>query len=611
MLMIATCPKEVQTSTMFSVKFILNIALLISCAFAEDPTIQIKSGKLVGKSEEFSHKEVDVQRTVQVFKGIPYAEPPVGDLRFQLPQPKAPWEGVLDARKGGSACSQPYAPPIPIQEPRNEDCLFLNVFKPVSDSGNLAVMVWIHGGGFSMGSGTQDGFYDATALAAIGDVIVVSINYRLGLFGFFATGDEHALGNYGLHDQLTALKWVKENIAAFGGDPDRVTIFGESAGAFCVDFLLLSPLSDGLFHRAIMQSGAASLGGFPRPLNLPLQSKLAHGVGKVVGCERDNTEELVKCLRTVPAETFEENLDPEMSNLMNATGLGMDDVMYAMTPIVDGHYITGLTDNLFSQGAFTKTDVNIMIGSNADEGTLFLAMLMPHAMNDSEVFMNKTVYEQVWSAFLFESFKYIPAVQDAIKLMYVNWEEADSDDADYVEAYSQMQGDYMFVCPADKSARAYSKFGANVYMYHMTHVPSNPLWPVAWMKAGHGEDISFVFGSHFSHGKAPTNVTMNPEEVAMSLKVIKYWTNFAKSGNPNLSCAEEESSGEDWPLFKVPGLAYKELSPKMENKRALKAKECAFWNDFLPKLVRHTDVDTVCAAPNDEAEKYNEESNKP
>ncbi|XP_070551031.1 putative inactive carboxylesterase 4 [Ptychodera flava] len=114
-------------------------------------------------------------------------------------------------------------------------------------------MVWIHGGGFSIGSATQDGLYDATALAAIGDVIVVSINYRLGMFGFFATGDEHAPGNYGLHDQVTALKWVKENIAAFGGDPDRVTIFGESAGGCSVDMLLLSPLSDGLFHRAIMQ----------------------------------------------------------------------------------------------------------------------------------------------------------------------------------------------------------------------------------------------------------------------------------------------------------------------------------------------------------------------
>ncbi|XP_070551695.1 putative inactive carboxylesterase 4 [Ptychodera flava] len=198
---------------MRAVKYILYAALLISCSCAEDPIVEIKSGKLVGKSEEFSHKDVDVQRTVQVFKGIPYAEPPVGDLRFRLPQPKAPWEGVHDASKGGSACSQPLTPLIPFKEPRNEDCLFLNVFKPVSETANLAVMVWIHGGGFSIGSATQDGLYDATALAAIGDVIVVSINYRLGMFGFFATGDEHAPGNYGLHDQVAALKWVKENIA--------------------------------------------------------------------------------------------------------------------------------------------------------------------------------------------------------------------------------------------------------------------------------------------------------------------------------------------------------------------------------------------------------------
>ncbi|XP_070548487.1 putative inactive carboxylesterase 4 [Ptychodera flava] len=197
---------------MIPVKLVLHTALFISCAFAEDPIIEIKSGKLVGKSEEFSHKDVDVQRTVQVFKGIPYAEPPVGDLRFRLPQPKAPWEGLHDARKVGPACNQRINPTAPLEEPRSEDCLYLNVFTPMSDTAKLPVMVWIHGGGFFSGSANQGGFYDGTALAAVGDVIVVTINYRLGVFGFFATGDEHAPGNYGLHDQLAALKWVKENI---------------------------------------------------------------------------------------------------------------------------------------------------------------------------------------------------------------------------------------------------------------------------------------------------------------------------------------------------------------------------------------------------------------
>ncbi|XP_070551652.1 cholinesterase-like [Ptychodera flava] len=374
--------------------------------------------------------------------------------------------------------------------------------------------------------------------------------------------------------------------------------------------MLLSPLSDGLFHRAILQSGTTSNGVFPRE-NKSKQNKLAHGIGKVVGCERDNTEELVKCLRTVPAETFEENLDPEMRNLMTATGLGIDDVVNAAIPFVDGHLITGMTDDLLNQRAFTKTNVDIMIGTNADEGTFYLCMVMPQAINDPVLSINKTVYEQIWTAFIFESFKYIPAVQDAIKLMYVNWEEADSDDADYVEAYSQMQGDFEFVCPSDKSARAYSKFGANVYMYHMTHAPSTPIVPVAWVKAGHAEDIPFVFGLHFRNDAGQNNFTMKPEEVDMSLKIMRYWTNFAKTGNPNLSGVEGASSVEDWPLFKVPGLLYKELSPKMETKRALKAKECAFWNDFLPKLVKHTDAARVCAAPDDEAEKYKEDSNHP
>ncbi|XP_070550993.1 cocaine esterase-like [Ptychodera flava] len=219
---------------------------------ADDPIVEVSTGKLVGKSVEFSHGDANVNRTLHVFMGIPYAEPPVGDLRFRPPQPKAPWLGIYNATEVGFACIQRKAA-NPFPEAQSEDCLYLNVYSPVTNSTNLPVMVWIHGGGFSRGSATNDGMYDGTALAAIGDVIVVSLNYRLFALGFFSTGDEHAPGNYGLLDQLAALKWVQRNIAAFGGDADRVTVFGESAGAISVDYLLLSPMSDGLFHRAILQ----------------------------------------------------------------------------------------------------------------------------------------------------------------------------------------------------------------------------------------------------------------------------------------------------------------------------------------------------------------------
>ncbi|XP_070552018.1 cholinesterase-like [Ptychodera flava] len=456
-------------------------------------------------------------------------------------------------------------------------------------------MVWIHGGGFATGSGTHDGAYDATALAVIGDVVVVSFNYRLGVFGFFVTGDEHAPGNYGLLDQVAALEWVQQNIAAFGGDASKVTIFGESAGSMSVEYLLLSPLTNGLFHRVIMQSGSATY-QLGTSANAPLQYKISQGLGKLLGCEKDTTEELVQCLREVPADDFREPNDVSTGVLANVTGLGSDLTTIPFSPVIDGHFRSEVPRDQLARGAINKTDVDLIIGTNADEGTMFLPMLFPNSVNDTEISMDKATYEQTYAAFLSAPLKKNQAVLDAVKLMYVNWEDADSDDADYIEALNQMLGDRIFVCPSIFSARAYSNAGNNVYVYHMTHVPAKSIWRIKWMKAAHGEDLQFVFGWVFGS----KDWSMPEEEVTMSLQTMKYWTNFAKTGDPNLSGTGEDSSLKTWPLFKVPGLEYKELSLEMENKRALKADECAFWNDFVPKLIKLTDVDNVCSATDGE-----------
>ncbi|XP_070551703.1 acetylcholinesterase-like [Ptychodera flava] len=253
-----------------------------------------------------------------------------------------------------------------------------------------------------------------------------------------------------------------------------------------------------------------------------------------------------------------------------------------------------------------------MIGSLADEGRGFLIMLFPYKANDTEVFMNKTTYEAVSSLFLGSDKSSNPAVVDAVKLMYVNWEDADSEDADYVEALSQTNGDMYFVCPADLSARAHFQAGSNVYQYQMTHIPAKSLFKMKWLKATHAEDIPFVFGYHFD---SAMNWTMSDDDVMMTLKIMKYWTNFAKTGNPNLSDNDveltEDEKQTEWPLFKVPGLEYKDLSLKMETKRALKAKECAFWNDFIPKLMKHTDAAQTCSKETEDGQlKYKEEENR-
>ncbi|XP_070551029.1 pyrethroid hydrolase Ces2e-like [Ptychodera flava] len=382
-------------------------------------------------------------------------------------------------------------------------------------------MVFIHGGGLFMGSGGTG--CNLTALAAIGDVIVVTINYRLGPFGFLSTGDEHATGNYGFLDQVLALQWVHDNIAAFGGDAKKVTLFGESAGAISIEYLMLSPLTDGLFHRVIMESGTSTMPGFFRKDKTKL-SKIAHGVGKLVDCEKDTSEELIQCLRGASAEDLTEIGNLENGKLANLTGISD---LIPFPPVVDGNFLTASPEDLIRDRSFPKRGIDILIGTMADEGRTFLIMFFLDSANDTEVFMNKTTYESVSSLLLGSDKSSNPAVVDAVKLMYVNWEDADSEDADYVEALSQTNGDMYFVCPADLSARAHFAAGSNVYQYQMTHIPNKSLFKMKWLKAMHGEDIPFVFGYHFD---SAMNWTMSDDEVTLTLKIMKYWTNFAKTG---------------------------------------------------------------------------------
>ncbi|XP_070551639.1 acetylcholinesterase-like [Ptychodera flava] len=594
---------------MVSVEIALT-SVLIALAVAGDPVVEIPSGKLVGKSVEFSHEDLDVRCTVHIFQGIPYVAAPVGDLRFRRPQPRAPWDGVYNATYSRSICVQPPSPFIPVEGEQDEDCLYLNLYAPQTNLNKLPVMVWIHGGGLYMGSGA-DRHYDGRTLASVGDVILVTFNYRLGALGFLATGDEQISGNYGFYDQIAALQWVQDNIEAFGGDPNKVTIFGESAGSVSVEYLILSPLTDGLFHRAIMQSGTATMEGFVG-IGPEFQSKIAQGLGELVGCEKGNPEELIQCLRSVPAEEFRNPSDPALGLIANITGLGTEVGPTPFPPVVDGSFMREKPVDVIREKTFTKTNLDIMMGTMADEGSMYLLLFMAHLMGEPEVSMNRSVYEIAYPLFVSGPAKYNQAALDAIRLMYVNWENADYDDADYVDAFVQGSSDEYYTCPMDLSARAHSQAGANVYLYQMTHSPANSVWRIKWMRAAHGDDLPFVFGWHFYLGG---EWTMPAEEVEMSLKIMKYWTNFAKTGNPNLPSDDAELSGEDptdeWPLFKVPGVAYKELSPMMKSKRGLKAPECALWNDFIPKLLKYTDTDTLCSVADDETEKYTKEKNQP
>ncbi|XP_022105589.1 cholinesterase-like [Acanthaster planci] len=244
---------------------------------SHQPTVSVREGVLVGTTETFQESQfIHVNKTIDVFKGVPFAEPPVGQLRFRPPVAKGPWDGTYDATYFRDACVQDPSQGIGAQQ------------------GGAAVMVWIHGGGFTTGSGILP-VYDGQALVALGDVIVVTINYRLNAFGFLTTGDEALPGNLGLMDQVLALKWIKENIGAFGGDSDNITIFGESAGSASVHFHILSAHSKGLFNRGVMQSGTL-FAPWAYSDDKDMLRKQAFDIGEKVGCSTAESEALVNCL---------------------------------------------------------------------------------------------------------------------------------------------------------------------------------------------------------------------------------------------------------------------------------------------------------------------------
>ncbi|XP_035672080.1 putative inactive carboxylesterase 4 [Branchiostoma floridae] len=336
-----------------------------SCAAADSgngvPVVRTASGDVRGTVQ---HTNDLPDKPVYSFLGIPYAAPPVGDLRFRTPQPVAPWKGVRNATRLGPYCPQGpsmlYILPFQLQHHDfDEDCLTLNVETPtVANDTRLPVLLWIHGGSFQIGTGRPQPF---AAMAAHQDVVVVTINYRLGALGFLSTGDENAPGNFGFLDQIQAMTWVKENIRNFGGDPDRVTLFGESAGAMSVCYHVVSPLCKGLFRRAISQSGTCnSFGTIIKPLGV------ATTLAEAVGCDGKDTGSMVSCLRQKPAdELVGAQQDVIKSSMWDSFG-----------PVVDGSFLPAHPDDLYDRGRAHPVDY--LLGVTNDEfGSLLASLVEP------------------------------------------------------------------------------------------------------------------------------------------------------------------------------------------------------------------------------------------
>ncbi|XP_068883150.1 fatty acyl-CoA hydrolase precursor, medium chain-like isoform X2 [Aphelocoma coerulescens] len=542
--------------------FIGGTALVATEQKAEQPEAETKYGRVRG----YQFKVDTAERTVNVFLGLPFAKPPVGPLRFTEPQPPEPWEGVRDATSYPPMCLQDKVQgqyfsdmitnrkeKVPLQV--SEDCLYLNVYTPVSTGKQekLPVLVWIHGGGLVFGAASS---YDGSALAAFDNVVVVTIQYRLGIAGYLSTGDEHARGNWGYLDQVAALRWIQENIIHFGGDPGSVTIFGESAGGISVSALILSPLAKGLFHKAISESGTAALGLFTEQPNEEAQK-----IAAVSGCEKSSSAAIVECLR--------EKTEEELVQIT----LKMD--FFFISSCVDGVFYPKSPRELLSEKSINA--VPYIIGVNNCEFGWGIPMMMKYPPFVDG--LDKDVARQILQSNLVLFIK--GTTSELVDRVYKEYMGDAESPAQVRDGLLEAMGDVFFVISAVEVARYHRDAGNPVYFYEFQHRPSSVEGVVpAFVKADHGAEIAFVFGKPFLAGDA------TKEENKLSRTVMRYWTNFAKNGNPN---------GEGlvhWPQY---DLEERYLGIDLEQKAAEKLKEhrVEFWAQLMKQTQterKHTDL---------------------
>ncbi|XP_069752913.1 cholinesterase-like isoform X1 [Narcine bancroftii] len=544
---------------------LLTFEPLNSTPSEEEIVVTTKQGKVKGTSLNV------LSGTVTAFLGIPYAEPPVGELRFKKPEPRRPWSGLWNADRHPNTCyqyvdnSSGYA----WEEMWNpntqlsEDCLYINVWVPSPKPNRAAVMIWIFGGGFASGTSSLM-VYDGRYLAYIENVIVVSMNYRLGALGFLALPDSNDVrGNMGLFDQRLALQWVQDNIMAFGGDPNNVTLFGESAGAASIHLHILSPKSHSLFTRAIMQSGSSNA---PWAVLQGAEAKRRASIlAQRLDCAFNDDTELVNCLRRKNPEEIVVN------SLGIVTGSLLSGCVFA--PIVDGDFLSDLPDELIQMKKFKK--IQILAGVNKDEGSYFLVYEAPGFKKDTESLITR-------EEFLKGIKMTFPDAGDigveAVVFQYTDWTDKNNATKNR-DALAAVAGDRNFICPLMHFANKIAECGNTAYVYLFDHHASNADWP-KWMGVMHGYEIEFMFGMPLN-GKL--NYTL--AEKTLSRNMMRYWANFAKSGNPN----EPKIQGMTWPEYTHTEQQYITLNTEATKiYMKYRAQQCTFCNVFLPKLLQKT-----------------------
>nr|XP_012416235.1 PREDICTED: liver carboxylesterase 1 isoform X1 [Odobenus rosmarus divergens] len=528
------------------------------------PVVDTVQGKVLGKYVSLKGSA----QPVAIFLGVPFARPPLGSLRFAPPQPAEPWNFVKNTTSYPPMCSQDVMAGQVLSElftnrkeniafKFSEDCLYLNIYTPadLTKKSRLPVMVWIHGGGLVVGGAST---YDGLALSAHENVVVVAIQYRLGIWGFFSTGDEHSRGNWGHLDQLAALRWVQENIANFGGNPGSVTIFGESAGGESVSVLVLSPLAKNLFHRAISESGVA--------LTAVLVKKdmkdTAQRIGVFAGCKTTSSAVLVHCLRQ---KTEDELLETSLKMKFFTLDLFGDprETHPFLPTVVDGVLLPKMPEEILAEKKFNS--VPYIIGINKQEFGWLLPMMMGYPLSEGKL-DQKTATSLLW-----KSYPVVGIPEELTPLATEKYLGGTDDPVKKKDLFLDMLGDLIFGVPSVTVARHHRDAGAATYMYEFQYRPSfsSDLKP-KMVVGDHGDELFSVFGAPLLKEGA------SEEEGRLSKMVMKLWANFARNGNPN---------GEglpSWPAYDQKE-GYLQIGVTTQPAQKLKDQEVAFWTELLAK----------------------------
>uniref|UniRef100_A0A5S6Q7L5 Carboxylic ester hydrolase n=1 Tax=Trichuris muris TaxID=70415 RepID=A0A5S6Q7L5_TRIMR len=541
--------------TMQAIALIRTLLLLLELAEATPVEVTTELGVLKGKLESVAGRQV------ASFLGVPFGEPTSGPYRFKPPRMVKPWDTPFEATTLAPSCYQSKDTTFPgfrgaemwnANTPMDENCLYLNMWVPWGVR-NATVLVWLYGGGFWYGSPSLD-IYDGRALAAEGDVIVVNLNYRMGVFGFLFLDDPDVPGNMGLMDQQLGLQWIRRNIAYFGGNPERVCLFGESAGAASIVAHMISNNSRPLFHNGILQSGSLDN---PWAMDSPKKAlNKAQQFVRSLHCDDESVSATIRCLMSKSAK--------ELNDAVWNVNLSFLEFPFVIVSRDRGGF--------FDRDAFVslhernyKMDINLIVGLNENEGSFWTFYYLPrHFRLEHESLLSKEAFMDCVN----ESLALYPAVVRRAAAFHYFDQQCRNQPEYYRDAVNTMIGDYFFTCDslwfAEQLLEAQE---AKVYVYHFKHRASTNPWP-AWAGVMHAYEIEFVFGLPLLY---PANYT--PQEEEFSKEIIKYWTTFATSGKP-----EVPRRSLNWPEYTLASKQSFALKfRKKEIEHRLKEDTCKTW----------------------------------